>query len=255
MIHPAAARGFERGADDYEAARPGYPGAVYDLLASSMGLGPGARVLDLAAGTGKFTAGLVARRASVVAVEPVAGMRAHLERSLPAVEVLDGTAEALPVDDGSFDLVTVAQAFHWFDAQPALAEVARVLGADGHLAMVWNVREESVDWVRGVGRLMREAGAGQPYDDHRAVDWSSVVAESGRFTPLREDWFPNWFDTTIELVASRVASTSWVSALADDERAGVLDRVRAYLGAHPATRNRDSFPFPHATVVSWCAKA
>jgi ubiquinone/menaquinone biosynthesis C-methylase UbiE len=251
-LHEAAAEGFGRGADDYAAGRPGYPEGVYDLLASAMGLGPGTVVVDVAAGTGKFTAGLVERGAAVVAVEPVEAMRAHLD--LPGVEVRDGTAEALPVDDASADLVTAAQAFHWFDPQPALAEVARVLRPGGHLALVWNVREESVDWVAGLGRIMRDAGGGEPYDHHRSVDWEAVVNESGRFGPVRDDWFPNWFPTTVDLVLARVASTSWISALPDDEREATLQRVRTYLEGHPATRARPDFPFPHATVVTWCPR-
>ena len=119
-----AAQGFDQNADAYEAARPSYPAEAVAHIVGHGGIGPGGRVLDLAAGTGKLTRLLVPTGAEVVAVEPVAGMRERLAASLPDIEVHDGTAEALPLSDGSFDAVTVAQAFHWFDPGVALAEIA-----------------------------------------------------------------------------------------------------------------------------------
>lgn len=248
-VQQAAAVGFERGADEYERARPGYPVGVFELLADGHGLGAGAEVLDLAAGTGKFTVGLVEAGAEVTAVEPVAAMAAKLSERWPGLTVLDGLAESLPVEDHAFDLVTVAQAFHWFDAPAALAEVRRVLRPGGTLAMIWNVRDETVDWVREVGDIGERAGGGRPYDKHTSIDWEQVVDADGGYEGYREDWFPNWQPADIDTVVDRVASTSWVSALPDDERAAALAEVREFLGRHPATRDHASFPFPHATVV------
>lgn len=255
MIHPAAAVGFERGADDYVAARPGYPAAALDLLVAELGLGPGAAVLDLAAGTGKLTVDLVAHGARVVAVEPVVAMRERLVRDVAGVEVRDGTAEALPLDDASVDLVTVAQAFHWFDGPAALAEIRRVLRPGGGLALIWNVRDETVGWVRALGEIKDDTDGGPPYDHHQDVDWDALVGADGGYGVYAEDWFPNWQDATVETVVGRTASTSWISALPDARRQAVLDRVRELLAHHPATRGRERFPFPHATVVGWCRKA
>ena len=120
-IRAAAAEGFQQGAEAYEASRPSYPPDAVAHILEVTGLGPGRRVLDLAAGTGKLTRLLVPSGADVVAVEPVAAMRETLTRALPDVEALDGTAEAIPLGDASVDAVTVAQAFHWFDAAPAPA--------------------------------------------------------------------------------------------------------------------------------------
>ena len=134
-IHEAAAVGFARGADAYERGRPEYPADALEPLR----LSPDLTVLDLAAGTGKLTRPLAASGARVIAVEPVAEMRAALPSS---VETLDGTAESIPLGDGSVDLVTVGQAFHWFDGDAALAEIHRVLRPGGRLALVWNRRVE-----------------------------------------------------------------------------------------------------------------
>src|SRR6185503_12958613 len=152
-VHRLAAVGFDRAADAYERARPSYPDEAVALLVGALGIGPGRRVLDLAAGTGKLTRLLMPTGAGLVAVEPVAGMRARLLAAVPEVEVLDGTAEALPLPDGSVDAVVCAQAWHWFDSAAALAEVRRVLRpgparAAGGLAVVFNIRDESVAWVR-----------------------------------------------------------------------------------------------------------
>jgi len=254
VINEAAAVGFGRGADDYVAARPSYPSAVFDLLADELGLGSETDVLDLAAGTGKLTEDLVARGARVVAVEPVAAMRERLVALLPDIDARDGTAEALPLDDASVDLVTVGQAFHWFDAPTALAEIRRVLRPGGGLAMIWNVRDETVDWVRELGEIKDEVDGGPPYRHHREADWEGLVDADGGYDAYTEDWFPNWQDASVEIVVGRTASTSWISALPDDRREAVLDDVRALLARHPATRGRDRFWFPHDTVVQWCRR-
>ncbi|HYL39701.1 MAG TPA: methyltransferase domain-containing protein, partial [Candidatus Binatus sp.] len=99
-IHPSAAAGFQSGAEAYERGRPAYATAAIDRLVRELRIGPGTTVLDLAAGTGKLTRLLVPTGASIVAVEPVEGMRREFARILPGIEVLDGTAEALPLATG-----------------------------------------------------------------------------------------------------------------------------------------------------------
>ena len=130
--------GFSTVSDQYERGRPGYPPAAVEWIAAGAGLGPGSVVVDLAAGTGKLTRVLTGTGARVIAVEPIAEMRAQLTTMLPGVEALEGTAEVMGLPDGSADAVTVAQAFHWFATDEALAEIARVLRPGGWLALVWN---------------------------------------------------------------------------------------------------------------------
>ena len=144
-IDEVAARGFEAGAAAYEAARPGYPDEAVDVLRDEVGIGPGTNVLDLAAGTGKLTRRLLELGSSVTAVEPVAAMRSQLQTVLPEVEVVEGTAEEIPAADASLDVVTVAQAFHWFRFDEALAEIRRVLRPGGGLAIVFNQRDADDD--------------------------------------------------------------------------------------------------------------
>ncbi len=166
-----AAHGFDHNAAAYEAARPSYPAEAVAHIVGHGRIGPGRRVLDLAAGTGKLTRLLVPAGAEVVAAEPVTAMREQLQPLLPDVEVHDGTAEALPLADRSVDAITVAQAFHWFDAPVALAELRRVLRRGGHLFLVWNVRDRRHAWVRQFGDLLVDGpDAERPYDSYYDVD-------------------------------------------------------------------------------------
>ncbi|MDZ7732106.1 MAG: methyltransferase domain-containing protein [Acidimicrobiia bacterium] len=225
------------------------------ILVDEVGVGPGVRVLDLAAGTGKLTRELTTTGADVVAVEPVASMREQLAGVAPGVEVQGGLAEDIPLAASSVDVVTCAQAFHWFDAPLALAEVARVLRPAGSLALIWNVRDESVDWVHRMTEIIVERSGGTPYRrDHTFGSWSSAVADTGAFEPLRQARFTNAPEATIDLVVGRAASTSFVAALPTDEREMVLDEVRSMLEDHPDVPVSGTFPFPHETDVYWCRR-
>lgn len=245
-ISDVAASGFGAGADDYERGRPGYSDDAVRWLVSATGIGPGVEVVDLAAGTGKLTRLLVPSGADVIAVEPVDAMRAKLADTCPGVAALEGTAEALPFDDGSIDVVTVAQAFHWFDAPVALAEIARVLRPGGRLALVFNERDVREPWVAELSRLIRWDERERwrvPYTVE--VDWAEVLGASGpQFEP------PARFDGTYvqpmdaETLVARVLSTSYIAMQPAEDRARLADRVRAL--AEPLG---DSFDLPYVTVA------
>ena len=251
-----AALGFEANAEAYERARPSYPAEAVALIVGRGRIGPGRRVLDLAAGTGKLTRLLVPTGADVVAVEPVEGMRAQLVRLRGRVDVRDGTAEDLPLDADSVDAVTVAQAFHWFEPMAALAEIRRVLRHAGHLFLVWNTRDRDHDWVRQFGDLLLDGpDMERPYDSYYEVDYAAVVAEAGGFTPT-ELWSHAWEQPCDEdLLVERAASVSVVGALPEDRRAAALDRVRELARTHPDLAGRAWWGFPYVTRVWWCRAA
>lgn len=244
-VHEAAAVGFDRGAGDYQRGRPGFAPEVFALLGGELGIGPGRRVCDLAAGTGKFTQGLVELGADVVAVEPVAGMRAEFSAALPHVELLDGTAEALPLDAGSVDAVVGAQAFHWFDMPVALAEIHRVLRPGGGLAMVWNRRDETVPWVAEMSQILRWHE--QPYSMYEHTDWAQIVADAGGYTALQHTTMPFFQTMTRDLLGARVRSMSYIAAMADGERDETVDAVLAL-----ATGFDEPFTLPYTCHVHWC---
>ncbi len=242
----AAADGFGQGAAAYEAGRPSYPADAVGWLVEEIGITPGRRIVDLAAGTGKLTRLLVPTGADLLAVEPVAAMRDQFRVAVPDVEVVEGTAEALPFDDHSVDGVVVAQAFHWFDLVAACREIRRVLRPGGSLGLIWNSRDVSVPWVAELSRIIRwdERGRWQvPYTVE--VDWAERFAsdETG-FGPLRT------FHTTYrqrldeDTLVARVLSTSYLASQDADAQAVVADRVRRLVAGFP-----DTFDLPYVTVA------
>jgi ubiquinone/menaquinone biosynthesis C-methylase UbiE len=260
-VHPLAAVGFDRAAGAYERARPSYPAEAVALVAAELGIGPGRRVLDLAAGTGKFTRLLVPTGADLVAVEPVAGMRARLAEAVPAVEVLAGTAEALPLPAGSVDAVVCAQAWHWFDSAAALAEVRRVTrpapaagpgeGGAG-LAVVFNIRDESVPWVRELTEVTEFATTRRPHHRTSRRAFAEEVAADGGFGEVRVSSFRYTQVLDAEGLAERAASQSNVASMEPDRRDRVLDAVRRLARTHPDLAGRDTFELPYDTEVAIC---
>jgi ubiquinone/menaquinone biosynthesis C-methylase UbiE len=208
---------------------------VLDTLA----LAPGSHVVDLGAGTGKLTRDLAARGFRVTAIEPVRGMRDLLASALPEVVVVEGTAEAIPLGDATADAVTIAQAFHWFDPEPALAEIHRVLRPGGVVALVWNVRDQSHPLHQRYAETIR------PF---RGGDYPEMQSEARHLarSPLFEEYEEHEFRFVQTLDAdglvARAQSVSFIAALPEDEREELLDRIRAL--APPGT-----FEFPYVTKV------
>ncbi|HUF32215.1 MAG TPA: class I SAM-dependent methyltransferase [Acidimicrobiales bacterium] len=245
-VNEAATVGFGAASDAYERGRPSYPPAVIGVLTGDLGVGPGRRVLDLAAGTGKLTRLLVPTGADVVAVEPVAAMREQMQSAVPGVEVLEGTAEAIPLPDGSVDAVTAAQAFHWFRPGQALAEIRRVLRPSGGLLLVWNERDVSVPWVAAVSEVIDWDGR-RPYE--KGTDWAEVVADAGGFTPLQQRRIRFEHEVDEETLVDRMLSTSYVAAGSDEERREVEAGVRAVVAGFP-----ERFALPYVTDIFWCTR-
>jgi ubiquinone/menaquinone biosynthesis C-methylase UbiE len=219
MVHPSAATGFARSVEAYERARPEYPPEAIAWLAEELDLRPGRTVVDLAAGSGKLTRPLAALGCEVIAIEPVAEMRAAIG---PTARTLDGTAEAMPLPDDSADAVTVGQAFHWFDGPRALAEIERVLRPGGALALIWNRRPtESSALHAAISEMIAPYRGDAP--SHGSGAWRHAFA--------RRELSERRFDFTQPLdadgLADRVGSTSFIAALDDAEREPLLARVRA----------------------------
>jgi SAM-dependent methyltransferase len=251
-VHPSAVRGFGVAADAYERGRPTFPPDALAVLLQGTGIGAGSTVVDLAAGTGKLTRHLVPVAAEVLAVEPVEAMRLQLERTVPGARAIGATAEAMPFADGSIDVVTVAQAFHWFDAPRALDEIARVLRDGGALGLIWNVRDERVPWVAELTRIMEPYRGDTP--THRTGAWRRAIEDDPRFTPLVEHTFRSEQHLSPGGVVDRVVSVSFIAALPEDERAAVEERVRSLLATDEDTRGRGDVVLPYRTDVQVGAK-
>lgn len=223
--HARRASAFGTAAAAYAEHRPDYPAAALEWGLAPVRDRVGLRVLDLAAGTGKLTAGLVALGLDVVAVEPDPAMLAELRARFPEVEALPGSAEEIPLPDGSVDAITVGQALHWFDLGRAVPEFRRVLRPDGVLVALWNTYDARVPWVSGfcdVSGAHRYAKA-DPADPGTALP-EVEVAE-----------FPHRLRRTADSLVATTATLSAALILAPAERAAHLGRIRDYLHSTPET--------------------
>jgi SAM-dependent methyltransferase len=245
VIHDAAARGFDLAADEYESARPGYPPDAVFWLVEQLGLSESSVLVDLAAGTGKLTRLLAPLVGRTVAVEPIAAMRARLHEVLPHVELVDGTAEAMPaVASGSVDAVTVAQAFHWFDAPRAAAEIARVLKPSGRVGLVWNRRLLDDPVQDAMEKIVARYRGSTPF--HRASRWREEVEGTGLLRVVSSKEIPFTHELSREGLVARVASISFIAALPPAAKAEALGATREL-----AAGLREPIELPHTTEV-WC---
>lgn len=230
--HATSWAGADAGAT-YERGRPDYPRAAAALLAERLDLAPGSRLADVGAGTGKLTRLLAEVGAGlVVAVEPMAGMRAQIVRQDAGVPVMAAGAEQLPLATGSLDAVTVAQAFHWFDVPRASAELARVLRPGGRLALVTNRPDHTTAWQAELWSTLRryEMLAPRPAS---TKGWHQALNDTGRFTTFERLELPHQqsFATEGDFDA-RFGSISHVLLLDPDTRQELFDELHTIVADH-----------------------
>jgi SAM-dependent methyltransferase len=249
MVHEVAAAGFNDPAD-YEAARPSYPPDAVAWIVEHLHLAPGTRTCDLAAGTGKLTRLLVGSGTDLIAAEPVPGMRATFQSVQPDIPVVAATAEALPFKENALDAMTVAQAWHWFDAERASREAARVLKPGARLALVWNARDRSEPWVDAVWTIMDRVEKRAPWRDHENWRDSALIDMPG-FGPIHDAQFFHRQEISREGVLQRMASVSHVAVLPPAEREAVLDEVRVILATHPSLQGVEVLTIPYRVDCFW----
>ncbi|WDP98065.1 class I SAM-dependent methyltransferase [Micromonospora chalcea] len=244
MTDPTAALSFGAAAAEYDRFRPRYPRAALRWALDGLS---DARVVDLGAGTGILTRGLLALTADgtvgqVVPVEPDPGMRAQLAAATPGTTALAGSAEAVPLPDGSADAVLAGQAYHWFDRERAHAEAARVLRPSGTFAPVWNIRDERVGWVAELTRIAHlgdNAGdVTQRYADFGAAFTAVEIGEFAHATTLTPD----------EVVSMLHTRSFWLTADAD-ERRRVDAELAELFATHPDLAGRETVELPYRTMV------
>ena len=221
-------------AEDYERGRPGWAPGVVDLP----GLPPTATVLDLGAGTGKLTRLLVGAYGRVVAVEPAEAMRGLLETICPQAEARPGIGQEIPLPDASVDAVFAAQAFHWFDDERALGEIARVLRPRGALVLMWNLPAGSWQPSTSAAEALLISHGPAPsdvsYDPldlgkgacYALDDWALA---GSFFEPLQALRLPNPQTLDRDGLVAYYASMGWLADLPDDTRLPLLDEVRSLL--------------------------
>jgi SAM-dependent methyltransferase len=213
------ARSFGPVADAYDRGRPSFPAEAVRWL-----VGPQpASVLELGAGTGKLTSVLVELGHDVHATDPDPDMLSRLRLRLPDVPTSEAGAEEIPLPDRSVDVVVAAQAFHWFDHEQALPEIARVLRPGGYLALTWNTRDERIPWVRRLGALLGSPGAAA-----EATESQDPVVQSDLFGFVEEQQFPFWQPIDRESIVDLAVSRSYVATLEEAAREQLVADVLAF---------------------------
>jgi SAM-dependent methyltransferase len=228
-----ASQGFKFGAAalDYHRGRPRWPEAVVE--AATVGLARDDRVVDLGAGTGQLTQALVQRFSQVTAIEPLAELRHLLHTEMPDVDLRNGVAESLPLDDGSAEAIFAAEAFHWFDWQRAIVEASRVLTEGGRLVLLWDV--PAGPWEPDIGNdvrnLVRAAirSGGEPGEArYLRGEWRRAF-EGSAFEPLEEQQIEYVFEASRDGLIAYILSTSSIAGLREAERQALRDELRQRL--------------------------
>jgi SAM-dependent methyltransferase len=239
------AKSFDRAAEEYERTRPDYPDGLLELVP----VAPDATVVDVGAGTGKLTRVLARRYAHVIAVEPLDGMRAILERVVPGVEAHGAGAETLPLADASVDALFAGQAFHWFANPQAIDEFARVLRPGGVLCLIWNEGDDTrpdprppafVELLETLHADARAAFADRP-------PWQDVIA-LGPFGEVHEARRAHDHVLDRQGLLDNVRSMSWIARRDPEEQAEIVQRLGALLP--DAT-----YAMPNRANAMWAVRA
>ena len=261
------ARGFDAWAGDYDRYRPSYPDELFEVIAQRLPIPRQPHVVDLGAGTGRASLAMAELGWRVTAVEPGKPMLDVLRggaanRGL-LVSTVHATAEDTGLEASSADLVTAAQAFHWFDKDRALAEAARIVKPSGGLALFWNVRDAErspflADYARLLERVTRDdagryesglaASTGLPDETRRAIMAHDEAFEEPQLTQLRHEVTMTGEDF---IGMAFTASYVRVGTTTDEQDRFRLD-LAALLGRHGLNDGRP-FPVPYRLDL-WTAR-
>ncbi|MGC4024619.1 MAG: methyltransferase domain-containing protein [Mesorhizobium sp.] len=245
-VHESS-KGYESAAKTYVSGRPGYPPEAITWLRDVVGVGPDRKVLELGAGTGKFIPTLRQCGGTIIAIEPIAAMRKELMLGFPDVEVFEGSAEAIPLPDGSVNAVVCAQAFHWFATSTAVQEIRRVLAPSGALGLIWNGRDESIPWVAALAAITDPWEGDTPR--YRTGAWRSAFPAPG-FEFIDQRHVRNAHVGSPEhVIVERTLSVSFIATLTPEQQAEVARQARALIARTPELAGKSEVAFPYDTSM------
>lgn len=238
---------YDNAANAYDRGRPSYSPEAVAAIVEKLHISVGCTIVDLGAGTGKFTRLLLDTGARLIAIEPVPGMRDRLRSAALGVSILGGVAESIPLADGSADAITAAQSFHWFDPKLASAEIHRVLRSGGGFALIWNRRDMSQPLQQCVHDIV------SPYRStnsaHDNYEWPWYFNDERLFSPLREESFDYAESSTTERLIDRIMSFSYIAALPKGDQTGIRNKLHDLGQSLP-----ESFPLHYICHVFTATK-
>ncbi len=248
-IHPAAQHGFSSAAALYQHVRPSYPQAIVTWLQQDLHLSTDAKIIDLGAGTGKFLDSLSQVSKHILAVEPVAAMLEQLRQQHPQVDTLQAQSDALTqLPAQQFDAVVCAQSFHWFATRESLAAIHHVLKQDGALCLIWNQRDERVDWVKALADFIAEYEADTPRFHNQA--WAQVFEQQQMFDYVELKQFEQHHAGTVEdVVSKRLLSTSFIAAMPEPAQQALKAQFEQIVRQHTGKGPQDQIVFPYVTYA------
>ncbi|WP_087544157.1 class I SAM-dependent methyltransferase [Acinetobacter sp. WCHA29] len=247
-LHPSAQKGFSLGAELYQQVRPSYPPEIVVWLQDQLKVGENSTVIDLGSGTGKFLPFLLQTQAKVIAVEPVTAMREQLEQRYNTVECLQTSSDQLLVKDESINAIICAQSFHWFSNIETLKEMYRVLIPTGHVGLLWNQRDITVDWVKALADEIVPFEADTPR--YHSEKWKQVFEQQQLFQFNGLQTFQLKHTGTVEQVVSkRLLSTSFIAAMPEHQQQQLKARFEQIVFDFTGQTAQDQIDFPYTTFA------
>lgn len=247
-LHPAAEQGFSSAAELYQRVRPNYPQEIVHWLIEDLKITPHATALDLGAGTGKFLDYLTQATPNVIAVEPIAEMLEQLKIVHPEVQVQQASSHQIPLKSNSIDAILCAQSFHWFANLETLTEMHRLLKPNASLGLIWNQRDESVDWVKALADFLKDFEGDTPrFHSHQ---WQKVFEQQSLFKLEGQKVFVQQQRGTVEeVVSNRLLSTSFIAAMPKAQQQDMKQHFEDIVLQYTGKSAHDQIEFPYVTYA------
>lgn len=247
-LHPAAQQGFSLAAELYQRVRPNYPQEIVNWLHEDLHIQNDSIVMDLGAGTGKFLEYLKQASSKIIAVEPIAEMLEQLKMVHPDVQTQQASSLDIPFETKSFDAIVCAQAFHWFADAKSLNEIHRVLKKQGQLGLVWNQRDETVDWVKALADYIAEYEGDTPR--FHSQEWQKVFQDQSLFHFESKKVFVQHQSGSVEeVVSQRLLSTSFIAAMPPQQQNALKQKFEQIVYDMTQKSPHDQIDFPYVTYA------
>ena len=244
------AKSFNSCSESYEISRPGYPSQIVDFLKNNLNFSPSSKLLELAAGTGKFTDLLVQHGFNPMVTEWLPNMLKVLKTKHPKLPAFIAKAEEIPFKNDIFDTVLAAQSFHWFSNHNALADIARVLKKDGYFVIIFQERNDAVDWVHEYHKIIFS----YPHELVARFElnaWKKAFENQEYFSPLEHLKFDYSQHFLKENLTHRALGMSFIAALPESQKQAVVEQMKELCSVHDAIKDHDVIEFPYITHVYW----